>query len=220
MQHAQRRRRIYRASVVEDRLVRGATLHQVKRTDALVADAALRVTRPGNDLEVRAEFPSPRLSPLWLQLPSFPPFPWSTRRGKCLRRRPSALRNRGPRCRASPSPRILRWLRLAKQEQLPPPLHLTWPQRRELRKIARHGGGARPPLELKGLRHKESLLITPTANYVNCWVTKMRWPHQYEGSRARCSSDTMGAPPASRFRRTCNKRIRNTRRLTTTPKYR
>ncbi len=45
MQHAQRRRRIYRASVVEDRLVRGATLHQIKRTDALVADAALRVCR-------------------------------------------------------------------------------------------------------------------------------------------------------------------------------
>ncbi len=54
------------------------------------------------------------------------------------RKRPTATAVSGPRCRASPSPRILRWPWIAEQEQLPPPRHLTWPQRRELRKIARH----------------------------------------------------------------------------------
>ena len=46
-------------------------------------------------------------------------------------------------------------------------------------------------------------------------VTKIRWPHRYEESRAQRSSDTVGAPPASELRRTCKKRINNTRRLPT-----
>ncbi len=46
-------------------------------------------------------------------------------------------------------------------------------------------------------------------------VTKIRWPHRYEESRAQRSSDTVGAPPASELRRTCKKRIINTRRLPT-----